>query len=84
MNFLAESSRAGARLWTASVARSLLPPEELKRSAWTGTEGHVMTWWGPLIPVRPADTIVHFATPMGAMIEAVIPQDTAASLQPPV
>jgi hypothetical protein len=59
-------------MWCASVTRSLMK-DAPERLTFEGVDGHMMTWWGPILPVKNGDTVLCFPTPLGVMVEMVEP-----------
>jgi hypothetical protein len=59
----------GARLWTASVARSI--GAELCELVHDGPATAVQTWWGPVLRVTPGDVVRYFMSPAGVEVEWV-------------
>lgn len=74
MTFIARRSIEADKMLVTSIARSTkVGDAELRLAPFTGEDGLLLLWWGPLVPVHPGDMLRHFLSPAGIAIEAVEP-----------
>lgn len=74
MTFVTRRSAEADRLLVTSIARSTkVGDAEVRLAPFTGEDGLVQLWWGPVVPVHPGDMLRHFLSPAGISIEAVEP-----------
>ena len=67
-----ECRKVGSYRWHGSLTRSLWqgPLPTVKHN---GPHEHIPLWWGPVVLVSPGDEVVLLPTPVGTLVDEVLP-----------
>ena len=84
MSLLPLNSREGIRRYSASVARTYLPPEKMLRLIHSAGPSSTKLWWGPVVPLRDGDIVEYFKTATGEIAVESVRDSKGRSTSPDV